>query len=60
MHDITWIWPAIATAIFVLAALCRAPHESGNDFGFSALVGALYLAIAIALSLAAWLLWVLI
>jgi hypothetical protein len=60
MNDQTWIWPAIATAIFVLAAMCKAPREAGNDFGFSAIVGALYLVIAIALSLAAWLLWALV
>jgi hypothetical protein len=59
VNDPTWIWPALATAIFVLAAMCKAPPEQAEDFGFSHIVAALYFTIAIALSLAIWLLWAL-
>jgi hypothetical protein len=60
MNDVDWLWPALATSIFVMAALAKSPPQSSDDFGFSHIVSALYMAIAVAASLAAWLIWSLI
>ena len=54
-----WAIPAIITVLAIFAALGAWPQSRG-DFDFSPLFGCFFLAVAVIVSLFAWLVWALV
>ena len=53
-----WVAPAFITLAAVYVALRESPEQRG-DYDFSPIVGCLYLAAALIVSLVSWLIWAL-
>ncbi len=55
-----WALPAFVTVASIYFALRESPEPRGKDYGAGAVIGALFLAGALIVSLVAWLIWALI
>lgn len=54
-----WVIPTFITAFTVYVALREMPEQRG-DYDFSPIIGIFYLALALIVSLIAWLIWALV
>lgn len=55
-----WAIPAFVTIAALYVAFREQPASSGNDYGAGAVIGAMFIMLALIVSLIAWLIWALV